>query len=62
MNTRVSRAASYALDFRWSALMYSMHGKIAATQQVIPPTVVVITRVVHSLIVVTLHAVRPLPL
>ena len=63
MNTKVARAAWHALDLGWSALMYCMHlGKSAAASQVIPPTVVVITRVVHSLIVIALHAIRPLPL
>lgn len=39
-----------------------MHlGKIAAASQVISLTVVVITRVVHSLVVVALHAITPLP-
>ena len=60
---KVSRAACHALNSGLSALTYSIHvGKIAAASQVVPLTIVVITRVVDSLIVVTLHAMRPLAL
>ncbi len=59
---KVSRAACHALNSGLSALNYRIHlSKTAAASQGVPLTIVVITRVVHSLIVVALHAIMPLP-